>query len=259
VRSSNSIEYGRRSTWPRSHGQNDKLRLRSTGVGARMSGVPAQYRPGSNTHVDGIPVVRRGKQDRAVSSVVTFTDYHAKFVACELTRWPGDSVERLAAALVDAQVDLNPHQVDAALFAFKSPLSKGALLADAGALLGGCRRLRGQGEQGLLRAEVERVYLLVTGACRRLPCFTVRQEQHVEILSGGDFIPRSGPVTFTRIHVSDRECERGYGTLRGTPLDGRPQTRSEFIIGGDNVASDIAEVLCAKSRFTTNAEGTQLS
>jgi adenine-specific DNA-methyltransferase len=32
--------------------------------------------------------------------------------------------------LVDAQVDLNPHQVDAALFAFRSPLSKGALLAD---------------------------------------------------------------------------------------------------------------------------------
>ncbi|MFA7233272.1 MAG: SNF2-related protein [Terrimicrobiaceae bacterium] len=30
----------------------------------------------------------------------------------------------------DAQVDLNPHQIDAALFAFRSPLSKGAILAD---------------------------------------------------------------------------------------------------------------------------------
>lgn len=29
-----------------------------------------------------------------------------------------------------AQVDLNPHQVEAALFAVKSPLSKGAILAD---------------------------------------------------------------------------------------------------------------------------------
>jgi SNF2 family DNA or RNA helicase len=28
-------------------------------------------------------------------------------------------------------VDLNPHQIDAALFAFRSPLSRGALLADA--------------------------------------------------------------------------------------------------------------------------------
>jgi SNF2 family DNA or RNA helicase len=36
----------------------------------------------------------------------------------------------LAATLADAQVDLNPHQIDAALFAFRSPLSKGAILAD---------------------------------------------------------------------------------------------------------------------------------
>ncbi len=39
-------------------------------------------------------------------------------------------MDRLATALVDAQVDLNPHQIDAALFAFRSPLSKGVLLAD---------------------------------------------------------------------------------------------------------------------------------
>jgi ERCC4-related helicase len=57
--------------------------------------------------------------------------YHTKYFAYELTRrCPTDSVEKLAGALVDAQVDLNPHQVDAALFAFNSPLSKGALLAD---------------------------------------------------------------------------------------------------------------------------------
>ena len=59
------------------------------------------------------------------------TDYQAKYIAYELTRrFPPDSVEKLTAALVDAQVDLNPHQVDAALFAFNSPLAKGALLAD---------------------------------------------------------------------------------------------------------------------------------
>lgn len=59
------------------------------------------------------------------------TDYQAKYLAYELTkRAPPDSVEKLAGALVDARVDLNPHQVDAALFAFQSPLSKGALLAD---------------------------------------------------------------------------------------------------------------------------------
>ena len=59
------------------------------------------------------------------------TDYQAKYFAHELTkRCSADSIEKLAGALVDAQVDLNPHQVDAALFAFRSPLSKGAILAD---------------------------------------------------------------------------------------------------------------------------------
>src|SRR5580658_1594268 len=59
------------------------------------------------------------------------TQYHACYFAHELTkRCPSDSVQKLAASLADAQVDLNPHQIDAALFAFRSPLSKGAILAD---------------------------------------------------------------------------------------------------------------------------------
>lgn len=57
--------------------------------------------------------------------------YQAKYIAFELTkRFPSGSNERFNMALMDAQVDLNPHQVEAALFAFKSPLSKGAILAD---------------------------------------------------------------------------------------------------------------------------------
>ena len=59
------------------------------------------------------------------------TDFHAKYLAYELTRrHASDSVEKLATVLADAQVDLNPHQVEAALFAFRSPFSKGAILAD---------------------------------------------------------------------------------------------------------------------------------
>jgi ERCC4-related helicase len=62
---------------------------------------------------------------------MSLTDYHAKYLAFELTkRSPSDSVEKLATVLADAQVDLNPHQVEAALFAFRSPFSKGAILAD---------------------------------------------------------------------------------------------------------------------------------
>lgn len=62
---------------------------------------------------------------------MSYTGYHAKYFAYELTRkHPANNLGKLTAALQDAQVDLNPHQVDAALFAFKSPLSRGAILAD---------------------------------------------------------------------------------------------------------------------------------
>jgi adenine-specific DNA-methyltransferase len=59
------------------------------------------------------------------------TDFHAEYYAYELTRRPSsDRMERLAGAVASAQVDFNPHQVDATLFAFSPPLSKGAVLAD---------------------------------------------------------------------------------------------------------------------------------
>jgi hypothetical protein len=41
-----------------------------------------------------------------------------------------DSIDNLSRSIANARVDLNPHQVDAALFAFRSPLSKGTILAD---------------------------------------------------------------------------------------------------------------------------------
>ncbi|PHS00935.1 MAG: ATP-dependent helicase [Leeuwenhoekiella sp.] len=59
------------------------------------------------------------------------TDYHAKYFAYELTRQRrGGDVGRLTQSLFDASVDLNPHQIDAALFALQNPLVKGVILAD---------------------------------------------------------------------------------------------------------------------------------
>ena len=58
------------------------------------------------------------------------TNYQAKFFAYALTREGGQGVERLQQSLLNATVDLNPHQVEAALFALCSPISKGVLLAD---------------------------------------------------------------------------------------------------------------------------------
>ena len=58
------------------------------------------------------------------------TPYHARYFAHELTRVGGEGVDRLSRSLFDACVDLNPHQIEAALFALKSPIAKGVLLAD---------------------------------------------------------------------------------------------------------------------------------
>jgi len=57
--------------------------------------------------------------------------YHAKYYAHELTRRHAASgVDRLSQSLFDASVDLNPHQIEAALFALRNPLQEGVLLAD---------------------------------------------------------------------------------------------------------------------------------
>lgn len=43
---------------------------------------------------------------------------------------PANSVSKLGRSVLNSTIDLTPHQIDAALFAFKNPLSKGAILAD---------------------------------------------------------------------------------------------------------------------------------
>lgn len=58
------------------------------------------------------------------------TAYHSKYFAHELNRIGGSGVDRIGKALFDACVDLNPHQIEAAMFALRSPLSKGVILAD---------------------------------------------------------------------------------------------------------------------------------
>lgn len=60
-----------------------------------------------------------------------YTDYHTKYYAHALTRRrSADDPDKLTTSLMNATVDLNPHQIDAAMFAFRSPLSRGAILAD---------------------------------------------------------------------------------------------------------------------------------
>lgn len=130
------------------------------------------------------------------------TDYHAKYFAHELTkRCPPDSVEKLAGALVDAQVDLNPHQIEAALFAFKSPLSRGAMLADE---VGLGKTI----EAGLVLsqkwAERKRKVLIITPSNLRkqwhqelqekffLPCRIIETKSYNDLARKGDTHPFEG-------------------------------------------------------------------
>ena len=131
------------------------------------------------------------------------TDYHAKYFAHELTkRCSSDSVEKLAGAVASAQVDLNPHQVDAALFAFKSPLSKGALLADE---VGLGKTI----EAGLVLsqkwAEQKRRILVITPSNLRkqwhqeltekffLPCRLLESKSYNAAIKLGQYRPFEGP------------------------------------------------------------------
>lgn len=60
---------------------------------------------------------------------MNITPHQAKYYAHQLLcQKSGD--ERLSQALFEAQVDLQPHQIDAALFALENPLREGVLLAD---------------------------------------------------------------------------------------------------------------------------------
>ena len=130
---------------------------------------------------------------------MNLTAYHSKYLSYELTRrYPSDSDERLASAVAGAQVDLNPHQVDAALFAFQSPLSKGAVLADE---VGLGKTI----EAGLVIsqkwAERRRRILIITPSNLRkqwhqelnekffLPCLLLEARSYKEAQKGGNLRP----------------------------------------------------------------------
>src|SRR5689334_3058103 len=158
---------------------------------------------------------------------MSITDHQAKYFAHELTRqFPSDSEARLAGALVDAVVDLNPHQVDAALFAFRSPLSKGALLADE---VGLGKTI----EAGLVIsqrwAERKRRILIITPANLRkqwhqeltekffLPCELIESRSYNQAVKLGNFHPFELP---NAIVICSYQFARGKASdVATTPWD----------------------------------------
>lgn len=62
---------------------------------------------------------------------MTYTGHQKRYFAEQLKLMrPAREREALASSMSGVRVDLNPHQVEAALFALRSPLSNGSLLAD---------------------------------------------------------------------------------------------------------------------------------
>ena len=59
----------------------------------------------------------------------TYTKHQSAYLAHALTI-DGAAKDNLSKSLASSKVDMNPHQVEAALFALRSPLSQGVLLAD---------------------------------------------------------------------------------------------------------------------------------
>jgi len=72
--------------------------------------------------IDNAPLV-------GATAVHAYTAHQGSFFAHRLTL-EGLGEDAFAQSLSTARVDMNPHQVDAALFALASPLTKGVLLAD---------------------------------------------------------------------------------------------------------------------------------
>ncbi|MFY2557758.1 SNF2-related protein [Corallococcus terminator] len=60
----------------------------------------------------------------------TLTPFHERLLAEELLARSGDTQQRLAGALSEAKVDLNPHQVEGAMFALDSLSRGGCMLGD---------------------------------------------------------------------------------------------------------------------------------
>lgn len=75
----------------------------------------------------GAKFVKLQKVIRMNSTTLFHNAYWANYLL--LRQHPG-SADTLGSTIASARVDLNPHQIDAAVFALRSPFSKGVILAD---------------------------------------------------------------------------------------------------------------------------------
>ena len=56
---------------------------------------------------------------------------------------------------------------------------------------------------------------------------------------------KNGKISFLKIMLTDQDCYNGYGSLIEESLDGTWNGKAEFVIGGENGNSLIAETICS--------------
>jgi ERCC4-related helicase len=146
------------------------------------------------------------------------TAYHAAYIAHDLSKRsaPG-SVERLTSALADAQVDLNPHQVDAAIFATRNPLAHGAILADevglgktieAGLLLSQCWAERKRRLLVIVPANLRKQWAQELADKFHLPSAILETKTFNQAVKEGNFNPfeRDGVVICSYQFVRNKDA-----------------------------------------------------
>lgn len=126
--------------------------------------------------------------------MASYTAYHAKYLAHRITL-AGLGDESFAQSMSAARVDMKPHQVEAALFALRSPLSKGVILADE---VGLGKTIEASLVIAQRWAERRRRILLIVPASLRkqwaqelhekfsLPSRILDAKTHQELVKGGD-------------------------------------------------------------------------
>ncbi len=146
------------------------------------------------------------------------TPFHAKYYANELIHKKSyNSNERLSASLFDASLAINPHQIDAALFAFKSPLSKGVLLADevglgktieAGLVMCQLWAERKRKQLVICPASLRKQWSLELSEKFNLSSVILESKTYNDYLKNGNIIPfEQAEIVITSYHYASKMCE----------------------------------------------------
>lgn len=82
-------------------------------------------------HIFAMPHHDSSLSDETITRLAPLTEHQAKYLAFDLSlQHPAATPSSLSMSLFDSAVDLNPHQIEAAMFALSSPLNEGVILAD---------------------------------------------------------------------------------------------------------------------------------